>query len=98
MVKIVDGRIRTENIVAGRVTNPKLDSLFQMGRLALVPDTAIGVTFPTAYKDTPVVIAVPGPGNTWVRVNSVTPAAFQWMGAAGPGPGTASWMAWGHRP
>ena len=97
MVKIVDGRIRTENLLAGEVTNPKMDSLFQKSILTTVPDTGIWVTFPTAYADTPVVIAVPGSGNTWARVISVGKTSFNWQGAAGPGPGTASWLAWGHK-
>jgi len=122
MVKILDGRVRTESLIdtilpanargrakmadtfivtgkidAGDVTDAKLDSLFQMGRNTTVPETAIGVTFPTAYADTPVVVAVPGPGNTWARVISADKVSFLWQGSAGPPPGTASWLAWGHR-
>lgn len=133
MVKIVDGRVRTENLIdsilpatargrgkmadtfvvtakvdEGDITTPlimdghvidgKLNSLFQMQRLTTVPETGIWVTFPTGYQDTPVVIAVPGPGNNYARVISVNPTAFNWLGQAGPPPGTASWLAWGHRP
>ena len=90
---IVTGKIRDGHVIDG-----KLNSLFQMASLTTVPETGIWVTFPTGYQDTPVVIAVPGPGNNYARVISVNPTAFNWLGQAGPPPGTASWLAWGHRP
>ena len=96
MSKIVDGRVRTENLLKGEVVNSKLDSLFQKGLNASLPQTAIGVTFPTAYADTPIVMCTPGAGNSYARIISVDKVSFQWQGANG-NPGTASWMAWGHR-
>jgi len=84
----------TEHIRPGNVTNPTLNSLFQMQRLVAIGSVEAYVSFPTAYGDTPVVTTAPGPTVTYARVTAVTPGSFAWLANA---PGSASWMAWGHR-
>ena len=93
-MRIIDGRIRAERILSGEVTDPKLDSLFQMQRLVAVDTVPAYVSFPTAYGDTPVVTTAPGPDAQYARVTNILPESFEWMSDA---PGSANWMAWGHR-
>ena len=96
-LKMADGFIVAGEVAAEAISDDKLDSFFQGGILTTVPETGLWVTYPTPYTATPTVMAVPGPGNTWARVRQVGLTSFEWQGAAGPGPGTASWFAWGHR-
>jgi len=95
--KMADGFIVAGEVAAEAISDDKLDSFFQGEMLTTVPETGLWVTYPTPYTATPTVMAVPGPGNTWARVRQVGVDSFEWQGAAGPGPGTASWFAWGHR-
>lgn len=94
MPRIIDGRIRTEHVGDGSITNPKLDSLFQTDRLVAVGTVEAWVNFPIAYGDTPVVTTAPGPDVAYARITNVLPGSFSWQADA---PGSASWIAHGHR-
>lgn len=91
---IADSAVGTAQIIGGEVTNPKLDSLFQTDRLVAVGTVEAWVDFPTVYGDTPVVTTAPGPDVAYARITNVLPGSFSWQADA---PGSASWLAHGHR-
>jgi len=93
-MRILDGRIREERLLDDEVTDAKLHSLFQMDRLVAIGSVEATVAFGTAYGDTPVVTTAPGPDISYARITGVWPESFTWVADT---PGSASWMAWGHR-
>lgn len=94
MTKIVDGRIVSEYILSGEVTEKEMTLLFQSGRLVAIGSAAAWVSFPVAYGEIPTVVAsVAGSGdNVFARVTSIETGRFQWISDA---PGSADWIAYG---
>jgi len=94
MVKIVDGRITSEHILSGEVTEKEMTLLFQSGRLVAIGSAAAWVSFPVSYGQIPTVVASPAGNqpNTYARVLTIETGRFQWVADA---PGSADWIAFG---
>jgi len=92
--KMADSFVVAGKVTDDSITNPKLNSLFQTGRLVAVGTVEAWIDFPTAYGDTPVVTTAPGPDVEYARILSVLPGSFSWQADAA---GSASWIAHGHR-
>ncbi|MBW2650678.1 MAG: hypothetical protein JRC66_06655 [Deltaproteobacteria bacterium] len=94
MVKIVDGRVISEHILSGEVTDKEMSLLFQSGRLVAIGSAAAWVSFPISYGEIPTVVACPAGNqvNTYARVLDVETGRFQWVADA---PGSANWIAFG---
>lgn len=97
MTKIVDGRVISQYILSGEVTDRDLALLFQSGRLVKVGSVASVVSFPVAYGQIPAVVASPS-GEDWsgvfarVTIRKQYATSFEWIADT---PCSADWIAYG---
>jgi len=93
-MRIIDGRIVTQQIGNDSITDAQLNSLFQEGNLERIYAAESAVTFTSPFADVPIVVTAEGPGLDYARVLHKYADSFSWQSDI---PGSANWFAWGHR-